>query len=142
MNRYADLRTRQQKEVNDFPMMFAFSNKQFEEGMRKLGLEPTDTDKIYSIGAGGFIRRSDSKAMHEMFDRHHAELDEAMKDEEFAYEAFLYEMDNHEYAINWDGDADVLSCFGLSEEELKERNLVGAYARARCTHMKKAEEWA
>ena len=80
--------------------------------------------------------------MHEMFNRHHAELDEAMNDEEFAYEAFLYEMDNHEYAINWDGDEEVLSCFGFSEEELKERNLVGAYNRARSAHMKKAEEWA
>jgi hypothetical protein len=30
----------------------------------------------------------------------------------FAYEAFEYEMYNHEYPINWQGDWDVCSCFG------------------------------
>ena len=33
----------------------------------------------------------------------------------FAYEAFEYEMYNHEYPINWQGDWDVCSCFGHCE---------------------------
>lgn len=28
----------------------------------------------------------------------------------------MYEMGNHEYHINWQGDWDVLSCFGLDDD--------------------------
>ena len=76
-----------------------------------------------------------------MLKRHTKELHEALKDEEFAEAAFLYEMDNHEYAINWDGDADVLACFSLDEKKLHEMGLDGAYHRARRAHMKHAQEW-
>ena len=47
--KYLELKQRQQKEVNDFPFGFAFSNQQFKEMMEKFGLKETDTDKIYSI---------------------------------------------------------------------------------------------
>lgn len=33
-------------------------------------------------------------------------------DYEYLKKAFLYEMYNHEYGINWQADWDVLSCFG------------------------------
>lgn len=65
-----------------------------------------------------------------------------MKDEEFAEAAFLYEMDTHEYAINWSGDEDVLSCFYMKDfDDLQEMNLVPAYKRTRNQHMKHAQEW-
>ena len=38
-----------------------------------------------------------------------------MKNPEFAESAFYYEMGNHEYHINWQGDWDVCSCFGDCE---------------------------
>ncbi|MBR5780402.1 MAG: hypothetical protein IKY27_00265 [Bacteroidales bacterium] len=51
-------------------------------------------------------------------------------------------MDNHEYCINYDGDGDVLGCFGLNFEDLKEMDLELAYQLARKEHMRKAhEEW-
>ena len=37
---------------------------------------------------------------------------EAERDFEYLKDAFIYEMANHEYAINWQGNWDVLSCFG------------------------------
>ena len=49
-NSYMELKHRQQREVDAFPIGFAFSKEQFDEQMIKLGLKPTDTDKIYSIG--------------------------------------------------------------------------------------------
>ena len=56
----------------------------------------------------------------------------------FAYR----EMDNHEYAINLDGDEDVLDSLVLTREELKEFGLEEAYQNARRKHMKRAgEEW-
>lgn len=62
VNSYDQLRARQQKEVDDFPMAFAFNDKQFAEGMRKLGLDPSETCQVLSIGAGGFIRKTDEDA--------------------------------------------------------------------------------
>ena len=53
MNQYRVLKEKHEKEINNFPLMFAFSKKQFAEGMQKLGLKETNTDKIISIGVGG-----------------------------------------------------------------------------------------
>lgn len=79
MNKYAELRSRQQKEVNALPLGFAFSNRQFEEMMKGWGLDPEkDLDKIVSIGCGGFIQKKDRTAMNETFDRHRRELKEAV----------------------------------------------------------------
>ena len=59
-----------------------------------------------------------------MIKRHKTELDELMEDHDVAYEAFLYEMNNHEYAINCEGDCDVLGCFGMNEKTLEEKGLL------------------
>ena len=48
-NQYKEMRNRQQAEVNAFPMFFAFNKQQFAEGMRKLGLSPSDTRQVCSI---------------------------------------------------------------------------------------------
>lgn len=121
MNQYSILRTRQQKEIDAFPFMFAFSQKQFDEGMIRLGLQPTDTDKIYSIGAGGYIRKTDSAALHEMLDRHSAEMQAAIDVDEtgegFVKDMFLYELDNHEYSYTWDLEP-TLDALGLSLDQV------------------------
>lgn len=50
---YTQQKDRHSKELNDFQgIFFAFSNKQFDEGMIKVGLTPQDKDKVYSIGKG------------------------------------------------------------------------------------------
>lgn len=40
MESYRELRDRQQKEFNELPLGFAFSDKQFDEMMKKWGLDP------------------------------------------------------------------------------------------------------
>ena len=59
---YSQMNHRHQKEVDNFPIGAAFSKKQFEEMMQKWGLKVTDTDKILSLGAGCYIRKSDDEA--------------------------------------------------------------------------------
>lgn len=118
MNKYRELRDRHQAEFNEFPMFFAFSNKQFEEGMASLGLRPGQTNMIYSMGGGGYYRKADADAFHEMLDRHDRELKEAMMDEEFAYKAFSYELGNHEYCISYDVEP-TLTSLGLSTEDIR-----------------------
>lgn len=43
MESYRELRDRQQKEFNELPLGFAFSDKQFDEMMGKWGLDPDVT---------------------------------------------------------------------------------------------------
>lgn len=122
MNKYRTLRDRQQKEFNEFPMFFAFNDQQFDEGMRKLGLKPTDTDKIYRIDyTGGFYRRSDAKAFRDLIDRHAQEMEEALKNDVdgtgFIYDMFLYELGNHEYCITYDLEPTLDAC-GLSVDDV------------------------
>lgn len=122
-NQYLILKQKHQEEVNDFPMMFAFSNKQFEEGMiEKFGLTKDDTDKICSIGGGGFIRKTDSKALHEMLDRHAREMQESIDGDTtgdgFIFDMFDYELANHEYSYTWDIEP-TLDALGLTIDEVK-----------------------
>jgi hypothetical protein len=122
MTKYQEIKAKHEKELEAFPFMWAFSTEQFSAGMKGLGLEPTDTDKIFSIGAGGYIRKTDAPAMKEMFARHKAELKAARaadkKAKGFTFEMFLYELDNHEYCIT--GDAtETLEALGLSWQEVQ-----------------------
>ena len=136
---YLDMQKRQQKELEDFPIAYAFNGKQLEEALEKLGAKKEECVTVFDHG--DVMKKSDVKAFLDMLKRHTKELKDAMKDEEFAEEAFLYEMDNHEYAINWDGDGDVLRCFAMDFDDLKKMGLENAYQRARRKHMKNAEEW-
>ena len=99
-------------------MAFAFNNEQFKEGMEKLGLDAKDTQKVLSIGGGGFIRRTDSDAFGAMFDRIHAEEAEARKNDDYLFQMFSYELANHEYCYTWDL-TDTLRSLGLTLEEIK-----------------------
>lgn len=134
MNRYKELKDKHQQEVNSFPMMFAFSQEQFDKGMKKLGLEPSDTDKIYSLGGGGYYKKSDAEALHEMFNRHEKEMQEAINNdttgEGFIYNMFRYELNNHEYSYTREID-DTLDALGLTKEEINNsKNLLHGLKKA------------
>lgn len=91
---------------------------------------------------GDIVKKENVGALIAMLSRHTKELREKLReDKEFAYAAFLYEMDNHEYAINWTADEDVLDCFSLDWDMLRDWGLEDAYRRARNQHMRNAEEW-
>ena len=137
---YLDLQKRQLKEIEDFPIAYAFNEKQLKEALEKLGVESI-SDCVTIGGYGDIVRKEDAPKFVAMLKRHTKELKEAMKDKEFAEAAFLYEMDNHEYAINWSGDDDVLRCFAMDFDEIEKMGLTNAYRRARAAHMKHAQEW-
>jgi hypothetical protein len=110
---YNELKEKQQQEVNAFPLMFAFGQKQFDEMLEKNNVTAKE---IYSIGAGGYVRKTDAQAMSDMFKRHSQELTEARKQNKFLQESFLYEMANHEYCITFDRE-EVLCACGLTESD-------------------------
>lgn len=121
MNRYADLKQRQQEEFAAFPMQYAFSDKQFAEAMAAMGLTPADTDKVYRAPGGGIYRREDGPRLKAMMDRFDAELQSAIAADPtgdgFVYEMFLYELDNHEYGYTLDTE-ETLDALGYTAEEV------------------------
>lgn len=111
---YSEYKEKRQCEFSDLPIFFAFNNDQFEEGMQSLGLSADDTDKIYSLGAGGYFKKTDKPLIDAFFNKTDM-LPELMQDHDFCEGAVYHEMCNHEYSINWEGDFDVMSCFGNIE---------------------------
>lgn len=131
-NNYLVLKEKQQGEINAFPLIFAFDEKQLAEGMAKRGLKPEETDKLYSIGCGGYVKKTDAKALHEMMNRHDRELRDAIKanENDFVYKMFRYELANHEYCIcnDWGPTFDAL---GLTHAEvMNDEKLKDAFKRA------------
>jgi len=122
MNKYLELKEKHSKEVNIFPMMFAFSQKQFDEGMEKLGLNKDDTKQIVSIGAGGFIKKTDSELLDKMFEEQSKERKVAIENDidgtNFVKDMFKYELNNHEYCYTR-GTQDTLNALGYTIEEIR-----------------------
>lgn len=138
---YLDLQEKHRDELSNFPIAYAFNDEQLKEALEKLGAKSTK-ECVTVFGRGDIVKKENAKPFIEMLKRHTKEIkDRMLSDEEFAEAAFLYELDNHEYAINFDGDEDVLSCFGMIYAELEELGLHDAYHRAVRKHMKHAEEW-
>lgn len=136
---YLDLQKKQKEELSAFPIAYAFNTKQLEEALEKLGA--TKDECVTYMGHGDIMKKSDAPAFTALLERHLAELRVALKDEEFAVTAFVHEMYNHEYAINYDGDADVLAAFAMDENDLDELGLRNAYKRARRQYFKESQEW-
>lgn len=124
--KYTEYTKQRQEEFNKLPIFWAFSNKQFREALEKAGIKVGEGDEAlqrtarkhcYKFGMGGFYLKKDAEAIREYFKRdRNKELRDMMeKDLKFAREAIEYEMFNHEYAINYEGDFDVVSCFGHVE---------------------------
>lgn len=136
---YVELQKRHREEIDIFPIAFAFSEEQLVEALKKLGA--TKEECVTLANCGDIMKKTDVPAFETMIERHKKEIYELLKNEQDAEEAFLYEMDNHEYAINWSGDEDVLECFNLNYDKLEKMGLLPAYLRARRKHMKHAEQW-
>ena len=123
MNRYRELRSKQQETFNHLPIGWAFGQKQFDEMMRNWGLDPeNDTDKIYHIGSGGYVMRKDADLLHETVDDLNAELQAAIAADEtgegFIYEMFLEELENHEYGYTRD-ITDTLDALGYTIDDIR-----------------------
>lgn len=117
MNKYVELKNKQQKEINAFPLGCCFNQEQFEEMMEKWNLKPTDTKKIYFIGAGCYIRKSDKETFETLLIKLEEEKKKAIAEDTtgdgFIYDMFIYELANHEYCITIDL-TDTIYALGLS----------------------------
>lgn len=129
MNKYTELKDKHSKMVNKFPMGFAFTTKQFKEAKEKLGV--TSNDELLSIPGGGFIRKTDKTAYAAMLLLMESDDKEAMKDDKYLYQGFLYELANHEYCFTYEA-GDTLDCFGLTIDEIRDdKRLRAIWLKAR-----------
>lgn len=133
-NLYRELKNRQQKEINAFPLGACFSKEQFADMMQNWGLSVNDTDNIYSIGFGCYIRKSDHAAFHEMLDRHEREQKAAIAADKtgngYIYQMFLAELADHEYCML------VQNGFKIIEVGNERKFLYGDFPKAEESHDK------
>lgn len=137
---YLDFKKQQEMEFAEFPIAYAFNEEQLKEALEKLGA--TKEECVTVFGHGDIVKRENAKDLVALLERHTDEMKQKLIDDvEFAEAAFLYEMDNHEYAINWSADEDVLDCFSINWDFIRKHGLQMAYDSARNKHMRHAEEW-
>ena len=137
---YLALTEKHREEINNFPIAYAFSEKQLQDALIELGVESVK-ECVTIFGHGDIVRKEDAGKFVDMLERHSKEIKDALiADKDFAEAAFRYEMDNHEYAINWDGDEEILRCFGMDYDDLAKYGLEDAYRKARNAHMKYMRE--
>ena len=131
METYLELKERHEKEFSIFPMIFAFSDKQFKEGMGKLGLTVNDTDKIYKNGYGEYYKKTLKNLMHRHSDEFKALIESDQDGTGFILSMFDYELANHEYFITYD-ITDTLNALGLTVEDInKSKSLLNGLQLAK-----------
>lgn len=117
-NKYLKLKKKHEQQINNFKMFFAFNEEQFKEGLKEL---KTTQQNLISIGYGGFIKKEDIKKYNEMFKKFDEEYKKLFLDEENLFNAFIYELSNHEYSYSYE-DIPVLNSLGFKDyESLTER---------------------
>lgn len=123
VNLYRILKKKQEKRLNEVIekyCFFAFSDKQFEEGMKRFGLstDPADLQKVVKFYGGGFILKDHAEELRQALTKNHEELHEALHSgADFAHDAFLTELYDHEYSYTGD-PTDAVEALGLTMEEV------------------------
>lgn len=115
METYTQQKKRHQDEIGGFSgLFFAFNKEQLEEGLTKVGAEVKD---IVSIGAGGYLLKTQVQEFKNTLKRHEQERKDLKKDAKIFFAALVYELNNHEYCITYDTQ-DALDSLGLTKEDV------------------------
>ena len=112
---YLKLKDSQKAAFNNFKgIIFAFSNKQLDEGLAKLNASKSE---ITMCNTGMFVLKTRESAMYTLLETSNKEMNEALKDESFLQDALTYELCNHEYCITGNTN-DALAALDLTSEEI------------------------
>ena len=136
-NLYVDLQDKHQAEHDAFPMIFAFSNEQFNEGLKKLDAAPKE---IVSLGYGTYIRKADISDFEKMVTRLNNEKSEMLNNNDrYTYQAFLYELANHEYGYTYDIEPTLEALSLTADQVANDHRLVTILNDARNEYLKNCE---
>jgi hypothetical protein len=116
---YRKMLDRHHEEHNSFQgIFFAFSESQFDDGMKKIGLNPQELHKIVRLGdTGGYILKDKVDEYKSMHSRIQDEKEQFLADQENLYNALVYELCNHEFMITWN-PAPALDALGLNKKDI------------------------
>jgi len=123
MNRYVKFRDQLSKKFEDFSkenIFFAFSNEQFEEWLKKINATKEDT--LVTTGGGWYLKKEKADEYLAILKNEDKEYKEFFKNDENLFDAFKYELANHEYIITYNY-SDTLFSLGFKYEDLTEREL-------------------
>lgn len=104
LKRYKELCDERCKvDVSKYDCFFAFSDKQFSEGLKSI--RPLqEGEKLVSIGAGGYGTKEGAKRLFEFYDS----INDKIRSECNPQEVYVYEYNNHECCLDWDGDLNAI----------------------------------
>ena len=131
MNKYKQLRDQLQKQYDALPIKYAYSEIQFKNMLKQFETEAGGRVRLLYIGQGAYILAQDEKLIDEFLKSSDRELAEAMKDDDFLYDAFNYELANHEFCYT-DDISDALDALGLSWEQIKDDQRIMKILKRAC----------
>ena len=124
--------------MNHFPLFFACGKQQFEEKVKQLGIAPGE--KIVSLSACSYLRKSDEANYLQLCKRHKQERQDAVAADKtgsgYIYQMFRYELSNHEYGYTGDL-SDTLRFLGLTESDVSENKALARGLKKALSHYKK-----
>ena len=130
---YQELKTKHAKILSEFPMFFAFSNAQLEEGIKKT---QTSAEFLCRVPGGGFIRKADKDAFKAMLSGFDTDRKDCFADDAHLTEALRYELGNHEYGYT--GNAtDALNTLEMSLDNERDARI---FAAARKQYVEENED--
>ena len=147
MIEYVALKDKKQKVINEYLnkyAFFAFNEKQFKAGLEKLDISEEEASKrISRLGdTGGYILKERARGLKDLLDAADQEIANAVNDpetgEEFAYQMFRYELDNHEYCLTCDED-ETLEALGYSWEDIRANKNLSFGLRRACIEIQERE---
>lgn len=120
--KYTEFKSKIEKEHNAFSeknIIWAFSDEQLNEALKKRNLTLKQFKELYArFYCGGAILSSSVPEYKAMSERHYEELQSHLRnDSDFAYEAFRYELGNHEYCYTRNFSP-ALRALGLSSDDV------------------------
>lgn len=132
MNQYRKLSEDHQERVNVFLnkyAFFAFNEKQFQDGLQRLGISEEDAGKkLVRMGStGGFMLKEHTAEYAALAEGIADEVDKAVHDPStgpsFAYDMFYYELANHEYSYTGCKE-DALDALGYTWEDIRKDEIL------------------
>lgn len=130
---YQDFKLAQEKEVNEFTSKYcfwAFGQDQLNKKLAELGITEEELQEKYIGFHGGAMRADKANDYLELLKRHFNQLQEHLKDADFALAAFKYELASHEYGYTYD-ETPSLRVLGLSARDVADNEVLrNAFVKA------------
>ena len=119
---------------------FAFSQEQFKELKEKLNIK--NNDELLSIGLGGYILKSMKDAFktlnNQSKNKHDIIKNKMIKNYNYAFDAFLYELNNHEYGYTYETD-DTIDALNLTYDDIEKHNNLKQALKDATKHIEKLD---